>query len=85
LRRRIRDTHEWEVWQTVKLPDGKILMPGVIETVTAHVEHPELVAQCIVQYATMVGREKRDPRAGLPFRDVRWIDIGRRRRDVDEV
>jgi 5-methyltetrahydropteroyltriglutamate--homocysteine methyltransferase len=52
-----RHAHEWEVWENVKLPDGKILIPGVIDTVTAHVEHPELVAQRIMQYANIVGRE----------------------------
>jgi 5-methyltetrahydropteroyltriglutamate--homocysteine methyltransferase len=51
-----RHAHEWEVWQDVKLPDGKILIPGVIDSVTTFVEHPELVAQRIVQYANIVGR-----------------------------
>ena len=52
-----RHAHEWEVWQDVKLPDGKILIPGVIDSVTTFVEHPNLVAQRIQQYAAIVGRE----------------------------
>jgi 5-methyltetrahydropteroyltriglutamate--homocysteine methyltransferase len=52
-----RHAHEWKVWETVKLPGGKILMPGVIDSLTSFVEHPELVAQRVVQYARLVGRE----------------------------
>jgi 5-methyltetrahydropteroyltriglutamate--homocysteine methyltransferase len=52
-----RHAHEWKVWETAKLPPGKILMPGVIDSLTSFVEHPELVAQRIVQYAKIVGRE----------------------------
>ena len=52
-----RHAHEWQVWENVKFPAGKILIPGVIDTVTTFVEHPELVAQRIVQYANIVGRE----------------------------
>jgi len=52
-----RHAHEWAVWQDVKLPEGKVLMPGVIDSVTSFVEHPDLVAQRILQYANVVGRE----------------------------
>jgi 5-methyltetrahydropteroyltriglutamate--homocysteine methyltransferase len=52
-----RHAHEWEVWQDVRLPEGKILIPGVIDSLTYFVEHPELVAQRLVQYASLVGRE----------------------------
>ena len=52
-----RHGHEWKLWEDVKLPAGKALMPGVIDSVTLFVEHPELVAQRIVQYARLVGRE----------------------------
>ncbi len=52
-----RHAHEWQVWQDVKLPPGKMLIPGVIDTTTNFVEHPELVAQRIEQYARVVGRE----------------------------
>jgi len=52
-----RHEHEWKVWKDVKLPDGKILIPGVISHSTILVEHPELVAERIVRYANVVGRE----------------------------
>ena len=52
-----RHEHEWTVWQTVKLPPGKVLIPGVISHATNIVEHPELVAQRIVRLAKIVGRE----------------------------
>jgi 5-methyltetrahydropteroyltriglutamate--homocysteine methyltransferase len=52
-----RHGHEWKVWQDVKLPDGKILMPGVIDSLTNFVEHPEYVCERIVRYAGLVGRE----------------------------
>jgi 5-methyltetrahydropteroyltriglutamate--homocysteine methyltransferase len=53
-----RHAHEWTLWQEVKLPDDKILIPGVIDTSTNYVEHPELVAQRICQFADIVGRER---------------------------
>ena len=52
-----RHEHEWEVWETTKLPAGKILIPGVIAHTTSHVEHPELVSQRLVNYARIVGKE----------------------------
>jgi len=52
-----RHEHEWKVWKSVKLPEGKILIPGVISHSTVLVEHPELVAERIVRYAGVVGRE----------------------------
>jgi 5-methyltetrahydropteroyltriglutamate--homocysteine methyltransferase len=52
-----RHEHEWVVWQSVKLPPGKVLIPGVISHATNIVEHPELVAQRIVRLAKIVGRE----------------------------
>ena len=52
-----RHAHEWKLWQSVRLPAGKLLVPGVIDSCTNYVEHPELVAQRIVQYAKLVGRE----------------------------
>jgi 5-methyltetrahydropteroyltriglutamate--homocysteine methyltransferase len=52
-----RHAHEWRVWETVKLPPGKILIPGVISHATNIVEHPELVAERIVRLARIVGRE----------------------------
>jgi 5-methyltetrahydropteroyltriglutamate--homocysteine methyltransferase len=52
-----RHGHEWKVWKDVKLPDGKVIIPGVIDSTSNFVEHPELVADRIVQYANVVGRE----------------------------
>jgi 5-methyltetrahydropteroyltriglutamate--homocysteine methyltransferase len=53
-----RHEHEWRVWETVKLPDGKVLMPGCITHASVIVEHPELVAERIVRLAKVVGRER---------------------------
>jgi 5-methyltetrahydropteroyltriglutamate--homocysteine methyltransferase len=52
-----RHEHEWQVWKDVKLPDGKILAPGVVSHGTNVVEHPELVAERILRFAGVVGRE----------------------------
>jgi 5-methyltetrahydropteroyltriglutamate--homocysteine methyltransferase len=52
-----RHAHEWKVFQDVKLPDGKVLIPGVIESMSNRIEHPELVAERIVRFAKIVGRE----------------------------
>jgi 5-methyltetrahydropteroyltriglutamate--homocysteine methyltransferase len=52
-----RHEHEWALWETTRLPEGKLLIPGVISHSTVLVEHPELVAQRIVRYAKVVGRE----------------------------
>jgi len=53
----VRHEHEYHVWEELKLPDGKMLMPGVISHSTDLVEHPELVAERIVRCASIVGRE----------------------------
>ena len=52
-----RHAHEWQVWEDVKLPEGKVLIPGVIDSTTNFVEHPEVVAQRIEQFARIVGKE----------------------------
>jgi 5-methyltetrahydropteroyltriglutamate--homocysteine methyltransferase len=52
-----RHAHEWTVFERVKLPAGKVLIPGVLESKTNFIEHPELVAQRIGRYAKLVGRE----------------------------
>ena len=52
-----RHEHEWRLWEEVKLPDGKVLIPGVISHATNVVEHPELVAERLVRLAELVGRE----------------------------
>jgi 5-methyltetrahydropteroyltriglutamate--homocysteine methyltransferase len=53
----VRHEHEWRVWQNAKLPPGKMLMPGVVSHATNLVEHPQLVADRILRYAAIVGRE----------------------------
>jgi 5-methyltetrahydropteroyltriglutamate--homocysteine methyltransferase len=53
-----RHDHEWQVWEDVRLPAGKVLIPGVVGHATDFVEHPELVAQRLMRYATLVGRER---------------------------
>jgi 5-methyltetrahydropteroyltriglutamate--homocysteine methyltransferase len=53
-----RHEHEWSLWRDTKLPEDKILLPGVIDTSTNYVEHPELVAQRLVRFAEVVGRER---------------------------
>jgi 5-methyltetrahydropteroyltriglutamate--homocysteine methyltransferase len=53
-----RHAHEWQLWRDVKLPEGKVLIPGVIDSLTNFVEHPEVVAQRIEQFAGVVGRER---------------------------
>jgi 5-methyltetrahydropteroyltriglutamate--homocysteine methyltransferase len=53
-----RHEHEWRVWESVKLPEGKVLAPGMISHATNVVEHPELVAQRIVRLAQLVGRDR---------------------------
>jgi len=53
-----RHAHEWEVWAQTSIPEDKALVPGVIDTLTNHVEHPRLVAQRLEQYAGIVGRER---------------------------
>ena len=52
-----RHAHEWAVFETVKVPEGKVLIPGVIECQSNYIEHPELVAQRIERYANLVGRD----------------------------
>lgn len=52
-----RHEHEWAMWEDVKLPEGKVLIPGVLDSTTNFIEHPELVAQRIGRYANLVGRE----------------------------
>jgi 5-methyltetrahydropteroyltriglutamate--homocysteine methyltransferase len=57
-----RHAHEWAVWQQaakqMRIPDDKILVPGVVDSTSNYVEHPELVSQRICQFADIVGRER---------------------------
>jgi 5-methyltetrahydropteroyltriglutamate--homocysteine methyltransferase len=53
-----RHEHEWKIWEDVPLPDGKVLVPGVVTHHTNVVEHPELVAQRLIRLAGVVGRDR---------------------------
>ena len=53
-----RHEHEWTVWRDTRLPEGKLLIPGILDTCTNYVEHPELVAERIARFAGIVGRER---------------------------
>ena len=53
-----RHAHEWEVWAAADIPEDKVLIPGVIDTTTNFVEHPELVAQRLLNFTNIVGRER---------------------------
>jgi len=53
----VRHEHEWKVWQDIKLPEGKVIAPGMVSHATNVVEHPELVCDRIVRYADAVGRD----------------------------
>jgi 5-methyltetrahydropteroyltriglutamate--homocysteine methyltransferase len=54
----VRHEHEWSVWRSTKLPDDKIILPGVVSHATNVLEHPELVAERIERFASVVGRER---------------------------
>jgi 5-methyltetrahydropteroyltriglutamate--homocysteine methyltransferase len=54
----VRHEHEWKVWEEVNLPDDKLILPGVVSHATNVVEHPELVAERIMRFANLVGRER---------------------------
>jgi 5-methyltetrahydropteroyltriglutamate--homocysteine methyltransferase len=53
-----RHQHEWRIWEDIKLPDDRILMPGLLGHANNYVEHPQLIAEYIVRYAGIVGRER---------------------------
>ena len=53
-----RHAHEWEVWEATRIPEEKVLAPGVIDSVTNFIEHPRLVAQRLLRFADIVGRER---------------------------
>ena len=72
-----RHEHEWNVFEDVKLPEGKVLIPGVLDSTTNYIEHPELIAQRLVRYGRLVGPRERDGRQRLRLRDVREPPDGR--------
>jgi 5-methyltetrahydropteroyltriglutamate--homocysteine methyltransferase len=81
-----RHQHEYALWDEVDLPEGKLIMPGVIDSTTNFIEHPELVAQRIVRYAERVGRENVIPGSDCGFgtgaglgavdTDIVWAKLG---------
>jgi 5-methyltetrahydropteroyltriglutamate--homocysteine methyltransferase len=77
----VRHEHEWKLWNDVKLPEGKILLPGVVSHSTNLVEHPELVAERIMRFAGAVGRENviAGTDCGLGGRvhaEIAWAKLG---------
>ncbi len=75
-----RHEHEWKIWKTTKFPDGKILIPGVVSHATNVVEHPELVADRLVRFAGLVGRDNvmASTDCGLGFRvhpQIAWAKL----------
>jgi 5-methyltetrahydropteroyltriglutamate--homocysteine methyltransferase len=80
-----RHAHEWDVFEDIQLPDGKVIMPGVIDTKNNVLEHPELVAQRIERFAGLVGRENVIPGTdcgfgtfagfGAVFPKVAWMKL----------
>ena len=54
----VRHEHEWSIWRDIKLPDNKLMLPGVVSHATNVVEHPELVAERILRFTNLVGRER---------------------------
>jgi 5-methyltetrahydropteroyltriglutamate--homocysteine methyltransferase len=76
----VRHEHEWKVWKEIKLPEGKLLIPGVVSHATNVVEHPELIADRIVRYANLVGKENviGGTDCGLGFRvhpQIAWAKL----------
>ena len=53
-----RHAHEWAIWPEARLPEDKILVPGLLTSTSNYVEHPELVAQRLLQFADIVGRDR---------------------------
>jgi 5-methyltetrahydropteroyltriglutamate--homocysteine methyltransferase len=77
----VRHEHEWKLWKDVKLPDGKMILPGVVSHSTNLIEHPELVAERITRFASVVGRENviAGTDCGLGGRvhaEIAWAKLG---------
>jgi 5-methyltetrahydropteroyltriglutamate--homocysteine methyltransferase len=68
-----RHSHEWRVWQDVRLPDEKVLIPGVIDSTTNIIEHPEAVAERILRYGTVVNPEQLIAGVDCGFGTVAWV------------
>ena len=76
-----RHEHEWAVFREVKLPDDRIIIPGVLDSTTNFIEHPELVAQRLVRYAEVVGRERVMAGSDCGFANLCALRRRRRARD----
>ncbi len=77
----VRHEHEWKLWNDIKLPQGKMLLPGVVSHSTNLVEHPELVAERIMRFASAVGRDNviAGTDCGLGGRvhaEIAWAKLG---------
>ena len=72
-----RHEHEWAIFKEVSVPDGKILVPGVLDTTCNYIEHPELVAERIERIARLVGMERGHRRDRLRLRHIRSRRAGR--------
>jgi 5-methyltetrahydropteroyltriglutamate--homocysteine methyltransferase len=70
-----RHEHEWAIFDGVRLPDGKFLLPGVIDSTTSFIEHPELVAQRILRFAELVGAENVIASGDCGFATVAGLDL----------
>ena len=70
-----RHEHEWAVFEDVKLPDGKVLLPGVIDSTTNFIEHPELIAQRILRFASVAGAENVIASTDCGFATVAGLDL----------
>ena len=76
----VRHEHEWSVWKDVRLPDDRLILPGVVSHATNVVEHPELVAERIGRFASLVGRERVIASTdcglgGRVHRDIAWAKL----------
>lgn len=84
----VRHEHEWKVWKDTGLPDGKLLIPGVVSHATNVLEHPELIADRLINYASVVGRENviAGTDCGLGGRihpQIAWAKLGALREGAD--
>ena len=70
-----RHAHEWKVFQDVKLPDGKYVIPGVLDSTTNVVEHPEVVADRLIRYAEVVGRDNVMAGTDCGFGTIAGMDV----------
>jgi 5-methyltetrahydropteroyltriglutamate--homocysteine methyltransferase len=76
----VRHEHEWAVWKDTKLPDDKVILPGVVSHATNVVEHPELVAERIGRFTGLVGRERVIASSdcglgGRVYSDIAWAKL----------